>query len=158
MWKLLTGDGPLASRSAFIPHAVSATVLLFAGLLVVGLAQMGGGGSTLPSPRWYYYTNCSSPSVSTTQVANKIGYYTPTTATVTRWRTYTKTQTVTKTVTSYRTRTRTVCRTTTQTVTGPGSTTTETETTTATTTATAPGSTTTVTETVLGPPVSSTID
>lgn len=136
MWKLLTGDGYPASRTALIPHAVSATFLLFAGLLVVGLAQMGGGSSAVPSPR-FYDSSCYPPSTSTTftNVANKLGYYTPTTATVTKWRTYTKTKTVTRTVTVYRTRTKTVCRTTT--VTGPGSTT---------------------TETVFGPPISSTLN
>ena len=74
MWKLMTSDGRLASRTAFIPHAVSATFLLFAGLLVVGLAQMGGGSSTLPSPR-YYYSGCSTStttSASFSPVANKL--------------------------------------------------------------------------------------
>ena len=151
MWKLMTGDGRLASRTAFIPHAVSATFLLFAGLLVVGLAQMGGGASTSPSPRTYVSGCSQSASTSFTTVANKLGYYTPTTATVTRYRTVTKTltktRTITKTVTYYRTRTKTVCRTTT--VTGPGSTSTVTSNSTTTETTTEQGPTTTVTVTLV---------
>src|SRR5436190_1728225 len=153
MWKLLTGNGPTASRTALIPHAVSATFLLFAGLLVVGLAQMGGGASSSPSPRTFVSGCSSSTAQSTTftNVANKFGY-TPTTATVTKYRTVTKTisrtRTVTRTVTYYRTRTKTVCQNTT--VTQPGSTSTEYQTTTETATETADPSTVTVTKTLTG--------
>src|SRR5436190_104879 len=163
MWKLLTGNGTTASRTALIPHAVSATFLLFAGLLVVGLAQMGGGVSSSPSPRTLV-SGCSSSTsnyTTFTVVGNKLGYYTPSTATVWRTKTVTKTisrtRTVTRTVTYYRTRTKTLCQTTT--VTGPATTTTVSEKgSTTTETTTAPGSTTTYTTTVVLPPLSSTTD
>src|SRR5436190_13790513 len=154
MWKLLTGNGTTASRTALIPHAVSATFLLFAGLLVVGLAQMGGGASSSPSPRTLV-SGCSSSTsnyTTFTVVGNKLGYYTPSTATVWRTKTVTKTisrtRTVTRTVTYYRTRTKTVCQNTT--VTQPGSTSTEYQTTTETATETADPSTVTVTKTLTG--------
>ena len=104
MRKLMRSDQNPDSRRRFVPHALTATVLMFAGFLVIGLAQMGGGASAAPSLRGLT-EHCSRPPTTTDTIT--LLNYKPKTVTTTRTRTVTATKAVTKTVTV--TKTKTLC-------------------------------------------------